>query len=608
MDEAHKWYFASTIRGIIRDLKPKHQFLLTGTPFKFNLNRGNFIIDYTSVSSLYKMGYIGDVNMQVLHTSLPLSRLDWVSMTDNIRPDKRIGKEDLDSVFTEVIQELIKKLKLPMKNLSSAHNISRNALSVFGKLQKTIIFTHGIPEANCLSEYLKACGVNCIVSHSKVDGEIAEESFKEFAEDKDIKVLVSVNRGKEGFDFSELYNIIDMTYSQNFEVVMQMIGRLLRPSKEETFKVFYKVAPKNTAGYFTDWMDCLIQLFDDYWYSKFNGRNTLDMRVPNALLNRPKTPRTPVYIQDGKNKIEVSVGTSFTKGTKITVLDKDFKKVPLKDGNYKIPQEPTNDNPKPEPIEIEVKAGVITKTTAPNTRGRITPKNLQSMGFDNSLSFMEKNDWFRLEDPLSTVATTTLRKVIHNFENGSIGNRNKKELLFLPFNEAKKYIIGIDDKWKSSKMWPQYCISGEKPNFITSCPYKVYDEWVDWSDWFSNKWLDVEDAKIFVHSLNLKSNNEWNEYCKSGNKPDNIPANYRTVYGITTGEWLGTNRISDWERVFVTLDELKALVKEEWRINSKTQWYDYWKINQRPTNVPADPSSIYKRLGVWISWSHLFGN
>ena len=419
VDEAHKWYFADTIRNIVRDITPKkgilHQFLLTGTPFKFNLHRSNYIIDYTSVKTLYSQGSIGDVNMQVLHTSLALSRMDWVSMTDNLRADKRISKKDLDKSFTEVIEELVKKLKLPLKKLSTTHNISKNAMSVFGKLQKTIIFTHGIQEANVISKYLETCGVNCITSHSKVDGEVAEDSFNSFRDDKDIKVLVSVNRGKEGFDFPELYNIIDMTYSQNFEVVMQMIGRLLRKSNDETFKVFYKVAPRNTSGYFTDWMDCLIQLFDDYWYSKFNGRNTLDIRVPNALLNRPKQPKTPTFIQDGKKKIEISSGSSLSKGTKIQVVGTDNKKVPLKDGKYKVPQPPTNDNPKPAPIEIEVKKGVITKTTAPTTRGRMIPKNLQSMGFDNSLSFMEKNDWFRLEDPLSTVATTSLNKIMLNF-------------------------------------------------------------------------------------------------------------------------------------------------------------------------------------------------
>jgi len=608
VDEAHKWYFADTIRNIIRDTKPKHQFLLTGTPFKFNLHRGNYIIDYTSIKTLYSQGSIGDVNMQVLHTSLALSRMDWVSMTDNLRADKRISKKDLDKSFTEVIQELVKKLKLPLKKLSTTHNISKNAMSVFGKLQKTIIFTHGIQEANVISKYLETCGVNCITSHSKVDGEIAEESFNSFRENKDIKVLVSVNRGKEGFDFPELYNIIDMTYSQNFEVVMQMIGRLLRKSNDETFKVFYKVAPRNTSGYFTDWMDCLIQLFDDYWYSKFNGRNTLDIRVPNALLNRPKQPKTPTFIQDGKKKIEISSGSSLSKGTKIQVVGTDNKKVSLKDGKYKVPQTPTKENPKPAPIEIEVKKGVITKTTAPATRGRMMPKNLQTMGFDNSLSFMEKNDWFRLEDPLSTVATTTLRKVMYKFT-GTMQTTKKRDELYLPFEEAKVYVSGISLKTLTDFM--DWCKSGDKPDTIPMNADRTYKDsgWLSWADFLGTKpgwkgeYKPFDEAREYVWSLKFKNQDDWQEYSSSGKRPFDIPANPKSVYGdeyISIPDWLGT--MKGWVG-YLPYDELVEFIKPL-KIKSHTEWINYWKNNNKPDNIPGYPQNTYKE---WVSWFKFLG-
>ena len=39
-----------------------------------------------------------------------------------------------------------------------------------------------------------------------------------------------------------------------------------------------------------------------------------------------------------------------------------------------------------------------------------------------------------------------------------------------------------------------------------------------------------EDARTFSHALNLKSINEWRQYCKSGKKPDNIPASPSSYY------------------------------------------------------------------------------
>ena len=38
------------------------------------------------------------------------------------------------------------------------------------------------------------------------------------------------------------------------------------------------------------------------------------------------------------------------------------------------------------------------------------------------------------------------------------------------------------------------------------------------------KFRDFESAREFARSLNLKRQKEWLEYCKSGNKPDDIPS------------------------------------------------------------------------------------
>jgi len=58
--------------------------------------------------------------------------------------------------------------------------------------------------------------------------------------------------------------------------------------------------------------------------------------------------------------------------------------------------------------------------------------------------------------------------------------------------------------------------------------------------------LPLEECLTFVHKLKLQSENEWEEYCLSGEKPENIPANYRLQFNnISTGEWLGTYRIAD---------------------------------------------------------------
>ena len=85
----------------------------------------------------------------------------------------------------------------------------------------------------------------------------------------------------------------------------------------------------------------------------------------------------------------------------------------------------------------------------------------------------------------------------------------------------------------------KYCKSGKKPEDIPSAPNTVYknDGWVSFGDWVGTgriadqyrEFRPFKDAREFVRSLNLKSDTEWKQYCKSGKKPDDIqiPLAYR---------------------------------------------------------------------------------
>ena len=46
----------------------------------------------------------------------------------------------------------------------------------------------------------------------------------------------------------------------------------------------------------------------------------------------------------------------------------------------------------------------------------------------------------------------------------------------------------------------------------------------------TKQFRDFESAREFARSLNLKGDKDWRAYCKSGNKPDDIPADPSTVY------------------------------------------------------------------------------
>ena len=159
------------------------------------------------------------------------------------------------------------------------------------------------------------------------------------------------------------------------------------------------------------------------------------------------------------------------------------------------------------------------------------------------------------------------------------------EIEFRPFEEARKFVHKLklknQDEWrlyvksgrkpadipsypegayigkrivhtlklKSWHEWSEYCKSGSKPSDVPAGPARTYKkEWKGWGDWlgtgtiaYANKeYKFFEDAKEFVHKLQLKSSEEWSEYSKSNRKPSDIPAEPRWQY---KDEW---KAMSDW--------------------------------------------------------------
>ena len=109
---------------------------------------------------------------------------------------------------------------------------------------------------------------------------------------------------------------------------------------------------------------------------------------------------------------------------------------------------------------------------------------------------------------------------------------------------------------KSGPEWRSYGQSGKKPNDIPTNPNRTYAEtgWAGMADWlgtdtvatYLREYLSFEKARASVRDLNLKSETEWREYCRSGKRPSYLPASPRTVYAndgwAGWSDWLGTGK------------------------------------------------------------------
>jgi hypothetical protein len=104
---------------------------------------------------------------------------------------------------------------------------------------------------------------------------------------------------------------------------------------------------------------------------------------------------------------------------------------------------------------------------------------------------------------------------------------------YRPFLEAREFArsLGLE----SFAQWRKWAKSDARPDDIPVAPNTVYrEEWVSFYDWIGIEPppppRPFKEARKFVRSLGLNSQQEWNKWRSSGERPDDIPTNPNRVY------------------------------------------------------------------------------
>jgi superfamily II DNA or RNA helicase len=189
---------------------------------------------------------------------------------------------------------------------------------------------------------------------------------------------------------------------------------------------------------------------------------------------------------------------------------------------------------------------------------------------------------------------------------------NKTE--YRSYEKAREFVHKLE--LNSRDYWIDYCKSGEKPADIPLTPWNTYlnKGWSGMGDWLgtgnvkygSRDYLSFEEARTFVHKLNLKTRTDWVNYCKSGEKPENIrtePRGYKDFKGM--GDWLGTDTVSNHYKVWRSFEEAKKFV-QELNIKRDDGWREYCSSGNKPKDIPSYPNQVYKDTG-WIGMGDWLG-
>ena len=191
-----------------------------------------------------------------------------------------------------------------------------------------------------------------------------------------------------------------------------------------------------------------------------------------------------------------------------------------------------------------------------------------------------------------------------------------RDLPFLNFEDAREYVRNL--KLANQKEWGDYCRSELKPNFISGSPDSTYkNEWQGLGDWLGTftvhgrnlPFLSFEEARLFAHSLKLKSAIDWSNYWIINERPHNIPAKpsgtYKNKGWVSWSDWLGTNNIASNKKTFLPFIEARENVRKLKFKSGKD--YKLWKKANPLVLIPLNPDTIYKNKG-WNGWPDWLGN
>ncbi len=177
-----------------------------------------------------------------------------------------------------------------------------------------------------------------------------------------------------------------------------------------------------------------------------------------------------------------------------------------------------------------------------------------------------------------------------------------------PFEASREFARSLGLKTQAE--WVKYCKSGDKPEDIPSTPQEVHkNQWRGWRDWLGTETLPFTEAREFVHSLGIQNAREWLEYCKSGDKPRNVPAKPNEKYKgewCGWGDWLGTGRIAKGSEQWRDFEPAREFARSLGLLSSR-EWVKYGKSGDKPEDIPAHPDTIYedqwRGYGDWLGIS-----
>ena len=257
---------------------------------------------------------------------------------------------------------------------------------------------------------------------------------------------------------------------------------------------------------------------------------------------------------------------------------------------------------------------------------------------------------------------------------GNIAGGIKKEWMSFDQAQALMQSQGI----KTSTEFNEWKKAGKRPKDFPSNPSQTYkNKWRGWGDFLGTgnisvrdrEWMSFQDAKALIQSQGIRTREQFREWSKSGQRPENFPSSPNKVYTNKWrgwGDFLGAGNIStenseqaifearatflrqqistditpeeekqasskpenfsnspdeaykdeqtdpdnflESETTWMSFNESKAFI-QQLGITNQRDFFEEKKNNSDifPENFPPNPKAFYTNTGEWIGWNDFLG-
>jgi Phage-integrase repeat unit len=167
-----------------------------------------------------------------------------------------------------------------------------------------------------------------------------------------------------------------------------------------------------------------------------------------------------------------------------------------------------------------------------------------------------------------------------------------------PFEEAREYAHSLSLKNKAG--WVAHCKSGQRPDDVPAYPNEVYEgQWASWGDWLGTGdrkggWRPFEEARELARTLALGGQGGWRRYARSGEKPDDFPSRPDAVYeGKGWVDWADFLGTGSHKGGWRSFEEAREHVRSL-GLKTTDEWTAYARSADKPANILAYPREVYK--------------